>query len=53
VDAPVKQGDLMKAARLGKEKVADYGSIVAGLVADGSIVVESVGRSKFRHTLII
>jgi hypothetical protein len=34
VDAPVKQGDLMKAARLGKEKVADYGSIVAELVAD-------------------
>jgi hypothetical protein len=32
----------MKVARLGKERVADFAPIVADLVADGSIVLESV-----------
>jgi hypothetical protein len=51
VDVAVKQGDLMKVVRLGKERVADFAPIVADLLADGSIVVESVGRSKV-YTLL-
>lgn len=51
VGVAVKQGDLMKVVRLGKERVADFAPIVADLLADGSIAVESVGRSKV-YTLL-
>jgi hypothetical protein len=53
VGVAVKQGDLMKVVRLGKERVADFAPIVADLVADGSIVVESVGRSKVFRLLAV
>ncbi len=46
MDAAVKRSEVMKRARIGKERVGDYSSIVDALVADGSIAVEMVGRSK-------
>lgn len=45
MDAAVKRSEVMKRARIGKERVGDYSSIVDALVADGSIAVEMVGRS--------